>query len=161
MTTKDFFIVAKNQFSFLELKENFKLSKCEKENWGYELTYLNDTTGVKITYEYREAYIFIMLYELIDGSLKENPRNIEDNTILYAHSLDDIILLQNPDDLIKPTYEYNAQSKYFKETDELSLYIAAFSNNLKLYAKDILRGDFKNFQTLDSIVKERVKKNKH
>lgn len=158
MATKDFDIIAKEQFSFLESEYNFRLSKCEKEDWGYELIYLNNTTGVKITYEYREAYIFIMLYKLIDGNLKENPRNIEDSTILYGYSLDDMIILRNPDDLIKPTYEYDEQSKYFKENDGLSLYADAFSDNLKTYAKDVLNGDFTVFPDLDRIVKERVKK---
>ena len=157
MATKDFDIISKEQFSFLESEYNFRLSKCEKEDWGYELIYLNDTTGVKITYEYREAYIFIMLYKLIEGDLKENPRNIENNTVLYGYGLDDMIMLRNPDDLIKPTYEYDEQSKYFKENDELFLYVAAFSDNLKTYAKDVLSGDFEIFPELDKVVKERVR----
>ena len=84
MADKDFDFLAKQQFSFLESEYNFRLSRCDKEDWGYELIYMSDSTGVKITYEYREAYIFIMLYKLIDGDLKENPRNINDNTILYG-----------------------------------------------------------------------------
>ena len=69
-----------------------------------------------------------------------------------------MIILRNPDDLIKPTYEYDEQSEYFKENDGLSLYVAAFAGNLKAYAKDILNGDFTVFPDLDKIVKERIKK---
>ena len=46
MVGKDFDIIAQEQFKFLESVYSFKLSKCEKENFGYELLYLNDTTGV-------------------------------------------------------------------------------------------------------------------
>ena len=159
MTYKNFDIVAKEKFSFLESEYNFRLSRCDKEDWGYELIYLSDVTGVKITYEHREAYIFIMLYQLVDGGLLENPRNIEDSSILYGYALDDIIILHNPDDLVKPTYEYDEESKYFRKDKGLSVYISAFSDNLKTHAKDILEGDFTIFMKLDGIVKERARRN--
>ncbi|MDA3798947.1 MAG: hypothetical protein PF692_07695 [Kiritimatiellae bacterium] len=39
---------------------DFSCRKIEKkaESWGIEVKYANNTTGIKITYEYREAYIF-------------------------------------------------------------------------------------------------------
>lgn len=158
MAAKDFDIIAQEQFKFLVSEYDFRLSKCEKEDWGYELIYLNDTTGVKITYEYREAYVFIMLYQLLDGEFQENPRNIEGNTILHGYGLDDLISLRNPQTLIKPAYDYGEQSKYYDEKNGLLLYVSEFAENLKKYAKDILKGDFTIFPELDKIVKERVKK---
>lgn len=152
MVGKDFDIIAQEKFKFLESVYSFKLSKCEKENFGYELLYLNDTTGVKITYEYREAYIFIMLYQLIKGELHENPRNIMNNSIIYCYSLDDLIRLRNPKALIRPAYEYEEKSEYYNVADGLSLYVSAFASNLKTYAK----GDFTIFSELNMIVKKRV-----
>jgi len=157
MANKDFDIIAKEQFSFLESEYNFKLSKCSKENWGCELIYLNDVTGVKISYEYREAYIFIMLYQLINGNLQENPRNIEDGTILCGYGLDDLISIRNPSDLIKPAYEYGEQSEYDNKDNGLTLFTSAFADNLKTHAKDVLNGDFKIFPELDKIVKKRMR----
>ncbi|MCB0531337.1 MAG: hypothetical protein KDD14_04000 [Saprospiraceae bacterium] len=157
MAAKDFIIIAKEQFSFLESEYNFRLSKCDKENWGYELIYLSDSTGVKIIYEYREAYIFIMLYKLIDGDIIENPRNIQDKTTLYGYELDDLIRLKNPQALIKPAYEYGEQSEYYDEKDGLALYVDAFSSNLRAYAKDILSGNFEIFPELEGIVKQRAR----
>lgn len=157
MKNRSFDIIAKEQFSFLESEYNFRLSICNREDWGYNLIYMNDTTGVKITYEYREAYIFIMLYRLVDGSLQENPRSIEDNTILYGYGLDDIISMSNPKDLIMPAYEYGEQSKYYDKEKGLHLYTSAFSNNLKVYGKSVLNGNFEIFPRLDEIVKERVR----
>lgn len=158
MAAKDFDIIAQEQFKFLTSEYGFRLSKCDKEDWGYELIYLNDTTGVKITYEYREAYVFIMLYQLIDGELRENPRSIDDNTILHGYGLDDLIGLRNSQALIKPAFEYGEQSEYYDEEKGLLLYVSAFAENLKIYAKDILGGDFTVFPELDKIVKDRVKK---
>ncbi|WP_149272941.1 hypothetical protein [Pareuzebyella sediminis] len=158
MSAKDFDIIAQNEFKFLESEYNFTLSKCKKEDWGYELIYLNNTTGVKIAYEYRAAYIFIMLYQLVNGELHENPRNIEDGTIMYGYGLDDLIILCNPESLVKPAYEYGEQSDYYNEENGMRLYVNAFANNLKIFAKDILNGDFEIFADLDKIVKERAKK---
>ena len=158
MKGKGFNLIAQEQFKFLESEYNFKLSKCEKEDWGYELIYMNNTTGVKITYEYHEAYIFIMLYRLDEGRLRENPKNIKDNTTLYGYGFDDLINLKNPQALIKPAYEYGEQSKYYNKENGLLQYVSAFSENLKTYAKDVLKGNFTTFSNLDKVVKERVKK---
>ena len=158
MPTKDFDIIAQEQFKFLLSEYDFRLSKCEKEDWGYELIYLNDTTGVKITYEYREAYVFIMLYQLMEGELQENPRSIEGDTVLLGYGLDDLISLRNPQALAKPAYEYEEQSEYYDKEEGLSLFVKAFADSLKISAKDILSGDFSVFPDLDKIVKERIKK---
>jgi len=160
MAKKDFDVIAKEQFKFLESDFGFQLSKSEKKDWGYELIYLNKTTGVKITYEFCEAYIFIMLYKLVDGGLVENPRSIQESTVLHGYGLDDIISLRNPQALIKPTYQYGEESEYYNKKKGLTLYVAAFSSNLKEYASDVLAGDFKIFGVAQRVVKERVNKYK-
>lgn len=160
MITPNFDVIAKKQFKFLESDFGFKLIVCNKQNWGYEMTYLSDKVGVKINYEFSEAYIFIMLYKLMDGKLIENPRIIENSTILYGYSLDDIVNLQNPSALIKPAYQYGGGSEYYDKEKGLTLYVSAFANNLKEYAANILVGDFKIFKETDKVVKERANKYK-
>src|SRR5690625_3265875 len=115
MAAKEFDIIAQEQFKFLVSEYDFRLSKSEKEDWGYELIYLNDTTGVKITYEYRESYVFIMLYLVLGGELQETPKRIEGNTTLWGYGLDDLISIRNPQALIKPAYDYGEHSKYYDE----------------------------------------------
>lgn len=160
MANKDFDVITKEQFKFLESNFGFRLSKCDKEDWGYELIYLNKTTGVKITYEFREAYIFIMLYKLVNGNLQENPRSIQEDTILYSYGLDDIISLRNSQALIKPAYQYGEESEYYDKEKGLMLYVSAFAHNLKEYAADVLSGDFQIFNEVDRVVKERANKYK-
>ena len=155
---KNFDVVAKKEFKFLVLNYNFKLIKCYKEDWGYVLIYLNNDVGVKITYEYREAYIFIMLYKLIAGKLVENPLSIRTDSTLYGYGLDDIVNLRNPSDLIKPANQYDSNSIFHKMNEGLTSYVAVFANNLRKYANDVLLGDFKIFKELDKVVKDRVKK---
>jgi hypothetical protein len=157
MRIPSFKTIIENQFLFLVSDYNFHLIKSYSENWGCVSVYLNNVVGVKITYEYREAYLFIMLYKLIDGKLVENPIKINLNSDLNGYSLDDVIKLRNPADLVKPAYEYGSKSEFYDEKNGLTLFVSIFANNLKKYASDILHGDFSLFEKLDIIVKDRVK----
>ncbi|MCG6168916.1 hypothetical protein EHQ12_05370 [Leptospira gomenensis] len=156
MKKPSFDILIRKCFKFLELDYQFRFVKSKKENWGYEILYLNETTGVKIIYEYRESYIFIILYRLIDGELIENPGEIFQNTKLNCFGLDDIINLRNPSALLSPTYEYPENSHYFNKKNGWEQYVSDFAENLKTYASDVLSGNFEIFQTIDPIVKERA-----
>lgn len=160
MAANDFDTISKEQFQFLELEYGFKIKKCKKEDWGYELIYLNITTGVKIVYEFREAYIFISLYKLVNGNFIENPKSIESDMEIHGYGLDDIINLRNSKALIKPAYQYGEESKFYNKDRGLMLFIKAFANNLKEYAADVLAGEFKIFQETKLIVRERANKNK-
>ncbi len=157
MNNYKFKIIAEEKFSFLTSDFNFKLIKSYKCKWGYELLYLNEVTGVKIIYEYREAYIFIVLCELLNGKIVENPFKIEEDSVLHCYGLDDVINIQNPSDLVKPAYQYGKESKYYDKQNGLALYVATFANNLKKYASDILLGNFNIFKKLDRVVKDRTK----
>jgi hypothetical protein len=157
MASKKFDQIAKAQFGFLIKDYDFKLIELREEEWGYDLTYLNNTTGVKIIYEYREAYIFIMLYKLLDGKLIENPRNVKDDTILYGYSLDDIVDLQNAKANMKPAYEYGDESEYHDEKNGMMLYVSKFADNLKEFANEVLTGNFEIFKKVDKIVKDRAR----
>src|SRR6185503_13198680 len=105
--------------------------------------------------EFQEAYIFIMLYQLVNGLLIDNPGSIKHDTVLYGFGLDDIINLRDPSALIKPAYDYGEESKYYDKERGLEQYVSAFAYNLKKYASDLLSGDFKIFKEVDKIVKER------
>jgi hypothetical protein len=158
MKKKYFDKIAKEKFNFLENEFSFKLFKCKKEDWGYELIYLNKTTGVKIDYEYGHAYLFITLYKLVNEKFQENPLIIKSDSKILGYSLDDIILLKDPECIIKPAYEYGKDSKYYDQEMGLTFYISDHAKNLIFYAKDVLLGDFKIFDNLEKIVKDRAAK---
>lgn len=158
MKDKSFEKIVTNEFKFLESNFEFTLFKSREEDWGYEIVYLNKTTGIKITYENRESYLFILLYQLVDGKLIENPRNIREDTVLHGYALDDIVNLHDSSALIGPTYKHPIDSKYHDKEHGMSYYAYAYANNLETYAKDVLKGDFTIFRELDRVVKERVRK---
>ena len=159
MKNFDFNKVVQEKFKFLEKVYNCRCIKSIKENWGCKVIYINETTGVKITYEYREAYIFITLYKLLNGVLIENPGVINEDTLLYGFDLDDIINISNPTDLIKPTYEYSNNSVYHNKNNGFKLYISDFAKNLEKYGNDVLSGNFEIFKEIEIIVKKRAKLN--
>ena len=121
MENPNFDIIAKEKFKFLETDYNFKIKKCTLENWGYTIIYLNNFVGIEIVYEFREAYVFIMLYKLIDGKLVYNSYS---KGIINGCGLDDIILIKNPSALIKPTYEYGIDSIYYDKETGFAKYIS-------------------------------------
>lgn len=148
------------QFRFLQEEYGFTLEKKLSEEWGSQIEYINKTTnvGVRILYEIREGYIFILLCRLVDGKIVENKRNLNDSTVLNNFSLDDIISLKNPSDIIKAGYEYPDNHEYHDKRDGLKYYTRDFSINLRKHAKDILEGSFVLFPKLDEIVRNRAKK---
>lgn len=157
MANRQFDAIAKEQFRFLESDYGCKLTKCQKTDWGFEMIYISPTTGIKITYEFQQAYIFITLYQLINGNLIENSGSINKDSLLFGYGLDDIISLRNPSALIKPAYQYGENSEYYNKKNGLLLFVAAFAKNLKDYAADIISGNFDIFKEADKIVKERVR----
>ncbi|GAK58227.1 hypothetical protein U27_05200 [Candidatus Vecturithrix granuli] len=157
MSGKNFDQIVLEQFHFLITDYGFKFVKKREENWGYDIVFLNATTGVHVIYEFREAYIFIMLYRLINGKLVENPSPITENSVLNAFCLDDIVTIKNPDATMKPAYYYGIESEFYNKEQGMTLYVSKFADNLKIYAADVLTGNFEIFTELDQIVKKRAK----
>jgi hypothetical protein len=96
--------IVKAQFAFLEVDFACRLVQAKKESQVYVFRYQNSTAGIDLTYEYREAYLFILLYQLQDGKWVANPTPMEEHTQLHGYGLDDVVLLRNPKVLIKPAY---------------------------------------------------------
>jgi hypothetical protein len=145
-------------FSFLTDDFNFKIIKSRDEDWGYSYLAVNDTTGIEINYEFTQAYVNIMVYKLIDGEIIKNTvQAIKNEDLINGFSLDLIVEVRNPKDLIKPAYQYGMESDFYKPKVGLKNYISLFAENLKKYAFDILNGDFSIFTQLDEIMKKKYK----
>lgn len=149
-------LMFQEEFKYLIDEYDFYIQNEHQNKNCYEIIYLNSTTGVQISYEYKESYIFIILYRLEKGVLIKNPLNIKDESILYGYGLDDIINLRNPDAIIKPSYQYEEDSVFFDGEKGFRLYVHCFAENLNKYANDILLGDFSIFKELSQILKKRI-----
>ena len=156
MSSKEFDQIVKEEFDYLIKDYGFSLVKCKKVGAGYEILFKNKTTGVKIDYEFREAYIFVTIYRLRNGKLVENPRYIKPDSVIHGFSLDDILALRNPQAIVRPAYEYPADSEFYDPVRGLTLYVRKFAQNLREYASELLEGDFRLFDKLEPIVRERA-----
>lgn len=154
--TSDFDQVVKKAFEYLVNDYGFSLAKSRKVAGGYEILFTNKTTGVLIEYEFREAYVFVMVYRLVNGIFVANPRPIKSDTVMNGFSLDDILALRNPDAMMKPAYEYGTESEFYNQASGLGLYVRKFAENLRNYASEMLGGDFQLFDKLEEIVKQRA-----
>ncbi len=150
--------VFEQTFDFLKNEYGFNTILSEREDWGYYFTAINSTTGIEIQYEFKEAFIQIVIYRLIDGKIVKNITNaIKNNEPITGFSLEWILALKNAEAQIKPAYEYGIESKYYEKENGLKNYASIVAERLKEYASDILKGDFSVFSTLDIMVKENYK----
>ena len=141
-----------NSFSYLISDFDFKLKKEEDNDSGYYITFMNDTTGVRISYVPRDGGAKILLYKLINGELPEYPIFINDDTELNQFYIFDLIVLRNPN--YKKDFPGIFNSNKYIEMEAIEEYGTA----VKEYAADILRGDFTVFSELEKIVKARARK---
>ncbi|CAG0960222.1 hypothetical protein BURK2_00693 [Burkholderiales bacterium] len=153
---RPFETIVKSEFDFLATEFGFRLDHCKRTRGGVDVLYVNDTCGVRIDYEFREAYLFITIYKLLHGKFVDNPRPIKPDSILTGYSLDDVLLRRAPDAIVKPAYAYGADSEYYDKERGLSLYVAQFARNLKEHVADVLSGDFTVFSSLEATVKKRA-----
>lgn len=153
---KPFDNIVKEEFDFLVAEFRFRLKKCEEITGGFDILFLSDKCGVRIVYEFREAYIFIMLHKLQNGKFIDNPRPITAESVITGFSLDDILSIRAPGAIVKPAYEYGSDSEFYDKERGLTTYVARFARNLKEHASDVLMGDFKIFDALEPIVKKRA-----
>ena len=142
-------------FDFLKNEYGFNTVLSKREDLGYYFTAINSTTGIEINYEFKEAFIQIVIYRLIDGKIVKNITNaIKSNEPITGFSLEWILALRNPEAQIKPAYEYGIESPFYEKENGLKNYLSIVMERLKDYASDILEGDFSVFSTLDIMVKE-------
>ena len=155
---KELKLLFENTFRFLITDYNFNVISTKTDNGGFSLLAKNLTTGVKIIYELREAYIHIILYKLIDGEIVRNTVSaIKNAEPINGFELGWIIELKNPEAQLKPVYEYGIESPFYDEKNGRKNYVEFVADRLKEYAGDILSGDFSTFSTLDKMVKEHCK----
>lgn len=149
-------LIMTDAFRFLETEYGFKLIKSKKESLFQSILYMNTATAVELVFEYRESYLFVKLYQLVNGVFIDDPVIIREDTVLHGYGLDDVILLRNPSALIGSTYQFPKESNYHDPLNGWSYYINDYAVNLNKYAFDILRGDFTIFPELEKVVKKRL-----
>lgn len=138
--------ITKEEFAFLQSDYDCTLISSKIEGWGFEVIYGNSTTLVEITYEWREAYLLIVLY---DRSVKKDQhRTYRPELLKYGSGLDWIVEYRDPSASLRPTYEYDEESPFHDKEHGIRNYFAAFAEQLRTYASDVLQGDFSVFEEI-------------
>jgi hypothetical protein len=136
-------------FNFLKTDYEFKrISKIIYSTY-FEIVFKNTTTGISLHYDARENYFYVVVYKLIDGEIVENTLPIKRNIPLDFFNLDYAIRFFE-----KENYEEYFEKKYNdKFFDNI---IKQYALDLVKYSSDMLSGDFKNFNEIESIAKNKL-----
>jgi hypothetical protein len=128
---------------FLEDDFGFRVLKIEREPYGTFITYQNSSTAVRASLELREGGIFVLLSRLVDGQIPEYPVFVQANTPLHSFYLDDLV---------------QAKGGELRTNRNIEGSLTKAAEALRVFASDVLKGDFAVFDKLDRVVKERARR---
>lgn len=140
------------RFAFLTTELGFQCIRDRIEDWGFEKCYKGDRGGVVLSFEVREFYLFVKFVRLIEGEFPPSVGEISASSELNAFDLDDVVALRAKQSLV-PHY---SRETYF-DSALFDRVTNTQAENLRLYADDILSGDFSSFEELAKIVKSRAR----
>jgi hypothetical protein len=115
-----------------------ELSSIEQDTYGVEITYKNQTTGIKVSFEVRENDIFVYLIRLINGEI---PAYLDAPSRWFY--LDNVVKFRSPSTTL-PRKGFGEQLT----PDDIEHMLAVYADALKEYGEDVLHGDFSVFVEL-------------
>lgn len=146
-----FFRISAEKFQFLVDESGLRRGAKKSENGLHCVRYESEKTAVEIGLEWQEQYVYVELFRLINGKIKENPIVIRPDSELTVHNLEDLIAIRAP--------KMTLGSEYFGKpitVKSLEHILSHYARALKELGRDVLQGDFTVFRELESIVKERI-----
>ena len=140
------------RFAFLTTERGLQCVGDKIEDWGFEKCYKGDQVGVILCFEIREFYLFVKVVRLVNDEFPKSIGEVFADSDLNTFDLDDVVTLRARQSLI-PQYASgtNLDSELFDRV------IDKQAENLRLFAGDILDGDFSSFVELEKIVKARAR----
>jgi len=148
--------IIKNAFSFLNTEYKLSVIEDKMSDFGYKLVFKGTKTAVSIIFEFREAYVNIILHKLINGEIQNDVYPYKEEVPLNNIGLDFIVKYKDPKQLTKPLYDYT--SDYYGKDNAFEIMVNSLSMNLRKFAHEVLIGDFSVFSEVDKFVKEHYKK---
>jgi hypothetical protein len=143
----------KKSFKFLEDEYYCSIDKIEKDSWAMSVFYKNATTAVRICLDQSGAGLYVDLIRLINNKFPEEPIYYRKNTKMDSFIFTGILKLRAPSLTID---EPNLDDLVFNPGREkvISSVLRQHAGALKKYAQDVLSGDFKIFDKLNSLRKQ-------
>ena len=146
-----FFKLSVEKFGFLVDEFGFRRGPKKSQGGLYRVLYESEETAVEIGLEWKEQYVYVELFRLINGRIKENPIVIKPKTELTVHNLEDLIEVRAPKMMLGPEYFGKPIT-----VESLEHVLSHYASALKELGGDVLQGDFTVFHALESIVKARI-----
>src|SRR5713226_8350677 len=147
-----FFRKATEKFQFLVDQFGFRRPVKRSEGGTYRVLYQSETTAVEIGLEWREQYVYVELFRLVNGKIKENPVIIGRESDLTSFNLEDLIALKAPQMKLSPEY-FNRPLT----VQSLEHVLTRYARALRDCGRDVLKGDFSVFAELEGVVKARIR----
>lgn len=146
-----FFKLSSEKIQYLVDEFGFRRGPNRSEGGLYRVLYESETTAVEIGLEWKEQYVYVELFRLINGKIKENPIVIRPDSEHAVHNLEDLIAIRAP--------KMTLGAEYFGKpitVESLEYILSHHARALKELGRDALQGDFTVFSELESIVKGRI-----
>jgi hypothetical protein len=151
-TIDDVARVIENSFGFLQSEFEFREESREKKGSQFEVRFSTDSTGIIVSYDVRESYVFVKLCRLVNGRYESEAGEIRPDSEINCFDLNDLVHLRAVQDVVPELQP----DKPFPE-EGIEGIVVRHAQNLRNYATDVLRGDFSVFEDLDRIVKGRAR----
>lgn len=127
-----------DKFKFLIDCFDYEITSVEVSAYAAEVTYKNQTTAVKVSYEHRENSIFVYLIRLINGDV---PAYLDAPSRWFY--LDNVVQLKS-----SSTVLFGRRPRHWLQPEDLDQLLTTYADALRKYAIDVLRGDFSVFGEL-------------
>ena len=145
------------------LLDEYGLARTRVDDPGgymyYTIIFQNETTALRVYFEWRDIYLSVQICRLVNGQLQEGSQPFNREWTSFA--VEDLLTVRAPDYdqkllLVSRSWEdFTGEDAILEDVrQKLEIYAAV----LREYGGDILRGDFSIFPQLDKVVKQRVKK---
>lgn len=153
MTEKHLLEKFVSSFYFLKEEYNIDIYLERNTHYGCVIEGKNNTTGIRIVYEYKEAFIKVVLFQLVENEIVDNISSaIRTNDRILGYSLEHIILFLNPLEDISINYPSEKEENI---ENSLDIYLQDTEFKIKKYASKILMGDFSLFPKMEVEVRRK------
>ncbi|WP_010582395.1 hypothetical protein [Schlesneria paludicola] len=143
-------------FDFLEDEYGFVIKETKNTRNGGHVMYVNTNKGValEISYEFLDAFVFMFVYKLVNGEIRENSYPITEDSQITRFDFNYVLSKETE---MRPAYEYGADSVFYDEENGLRNYMTESANRLRDYGSKFLRGDFSQMPLVEDAIKRRVR----
>jgi len=151
----NFVTIAKDEFAFLRSNFDYEIVAEEDDRNGGYVSFVNPDVGVgvKVQYDIPSAFVFVFVYRLVDGEMRENPLPISGDSEISCFDFNDYL---EPAQKMKPAFDYGEDSPYYDPQNGLRNFTKEFADRLRSHGEQILRGDLSILPKMENVIKRRA-----